>query len=472
MNELPTGSLPRISSIPGPRGPKGEKGDAGTNGTNGTSPQTTTTASFVMPASGAQVTVAVGSTSWVAVGQPLFVEAAGSFTVTTVLSATSLRLTAQNATSNTASGTVIATGKKVVPGAQMVSDTAAIDTLGGRVLALENAGNGNKTYYSATAPANNAGQLKDGDIWFDSDDGYAMYRWDGTAWSSVQRQIAAGDFGSGIRPVRYFATATSLPVTGNNAGDLAFANDTKKLYRWTGTAWTASVSGGDIVGTVDGALVANLTAGSFAYGIAIGDKLAANDVIIRNSAQIADGQIVDAHITNLSAGKIAAGEMVAVHIGHDGYLFHPSHRGKYFRATEIGTSFADAKNFGSGSGYSFSHCTPVAFYGPGNVGWRVNSAPGLCPDADGALRVQVQGRLIGYTGNILTYYRVNGGSYQPLASRYSADGNDAIVDCVRTITGVTTSSKVEFFVAPADGTGAATAGVTCRYEIDVMCFNW
>ena len=211
--------------------------------------------------------------------------------------------------------------------------------------------------------------------------------------------------------------------------------------RWTGSSWIASVSGGDIVGTVDGSLVANLTAGSFAYGIAIGDKLSASDVIIRNSAQIGDGKIINAHITDLEAGKITTGEMVAVHIGHDGYLFHPSYRGKYFRATEMGTSFANAKNFGSGTAYSFAHCTPIAFYGPGHASWRVNGAPALCPDSDSTLRLQVQGRLLGYYGNILVYYRVNGGSYQPLASRYSHDGNDAIIDCTRIITGVTTTSK-------------------------------
>ena len=59
---------------------------------------------------GAQVTVAVANTSWVAVGQPLFIETAGSFTVVAVLSVTSLRVMAQSATANAAAGAAIVIG--------------------------------------------------------------------------------------------------------------------------------------------------------------------------------------------------------------------------------------------------------------------------------------------------------------------------------------------------------------------------
>lgn len=471
MNELPQSSLPRISSIPGPRGPKGDKGDPGNAGAAGVSPQTALTAPFIMPAAAGTVTVTVTNTSWTTTGLPVYIETAGSFIVAAVLSATSLSLTAQTATGNAVAGTTIATGKKVVPGARMTADTTQIDSLGNRVTALES-GNaaGNKSWFGATQPTNTGGVLKVGDIFFDSSQNNKIYRWNGTNWVDVQKVLELPDFGLGIRPI---VKVQTLPASGYNNGDFVWLETDGKLYRRVNGAWTKAVGTGDLVGQIDGTMIVDgsLVAQKIAANAITADKVGANQIITQE-ANIGTGVVKDGHIANLSAGKISAGSIQSINIGHDGYIFHPSHAGKFFRATEIGTSFANSKNFGSGASYTFSHCTPVAFYGPGNTGWRVNLAPALCPDADGALRVQVQGRLIGYTGNILTYYRVNGGSFQPLAARYSADGGDAIVDCVRIITGVTTSSKIEFFVAPADGTGTVTAGVTCRYEIDVMCFNW
>ena len=193
--------LPRVSQIPGPRGATGASGNAGTNGSNGVTPTTTTTSPFTMPASAAEVTITVGATSWMAIGMPLFVETAGNFTVVTVISATTVRVQAQTATGNAAAGTTIASGKKVVTGAVMTSDSTVTNGLNTRITALESTPQGNRSWYSTTAPSAITNVLRTGDIWFDTDDGYKMYRWDGTQWVDVQRVLQAADFGAGIRPI-------------------------------------------------------------------------------------------------------------------------------------------------------------------------------------------------------------------------------------------------------------------------------
>jgi hypothetical protein len=477
MNELPLGSLPRISTIPGPRGPKGDKGDPGTNGSAGVSPSTTTTASFVMPAAGGTVTVTTLATSWVVAGVPIYIETAGHFVVSTVLSAISLSLTAQTATGNATAGTVITAGKRVVPGARMTADTAQIDSIGNRVTALES-GNaaGNRNWYATTAPSNSGGALRTGDIWYDTDDGYKMYRWDGTQWTVAQRSLALADFGTGIRPI---VKVTSLPTSGYVDGDFVWLQTDGKLYRRVSGSWTKAIASGDLVGQIDGQTMivdGTIIAQKLGANSVTADKVGANQIITQ-AANIGDGTITDAKISTLSAGKISAGDIQSVNIGYAGGIFHPSYitgayAGRYFRTTEYGTSFADNFTFAAGTAFTFTQPTPVTAYGPGNASWRLNGSPAMCPDSGNSLGVQIEGRLIGYYGNILLYCRVNGGQFVPLASRFSRDGDDAICNAFRRISGVTAASKVEFFVAPANGVGTISTNVTCRYELDVLFYNW
>jgi len=468
--------LPRISSIPGPRGLQGASGSAGTSGTNATQPFTTTTSPFPMVAAGAQVTITVGATSWMAVGMPIFVETAGYFSVVTIISATTVRLQVQAAPGNAAATTVIASGKKVITGSVMSSDSTVTDGLTNRITALELTPGGNRSWYSTTAPSASTNALRVGDIWFDTDDGYKLYRWDGSTWAGVQRVLTQADFGTGIRPI---VKVNSLPTSGYSDGDFVWLSTDGKLYRRVAGAWTKAISTGELTGKIDGSTFivdGTIIAQKLGANSVTADKVGANQ-IITTAANIADATITDAKISNLAAGKITAGDIQSVNLGYAGALFHPSYisgvyAGRYFRATEFGTSYGDNKIFGSGSAYSFSHCTPVTGYGPGNAAWRLNGAPAFAPDASGSVRVQIQGRLIGYYGNILAYCRINNGAYQPLAGRYSQDGADAIIDCVRNLTGVTASSKIEIFVAPSNGNGDVTAGVTCRYEIDVLFYNF
>lgn len=104
-------------------GPQGVAGANGTNGTNGTNSFTTTTANFTMPAEGATVNnVAVGSSTWMAIGQKVYVQTAGWMTVAAKPTTTTVNLTNPENTAssayleNVAPATVISSGVQVSPG--------------------------------------------------------------------------------------------------------------------------------------------------------------------------------------------------------------------------------------------------------------------------------------------------------------------------------------------------------------------
>lgn len=472
MNELPLGSLPRISSIPGPRGPKGDKGDPGTNGAAGVTPSTTTTASFVMPASNGAVTVTVLSTAWAVAGIPVYVETAGHFVVATVLSATSFSLTAQTATGNAAAGAVISTGKRVVPGARMTADTSQVDALGGRVTALENGSTaGNRTWYANSAPTNGGGALRTGDLWINPSQSNRIYRWDGTQWVDVQRILELTDFGTGIRPI---VKVNSLPTSGYVDGDFVWLNTDGKLYRRVSGSWTKAIGTGDLVGQIDGTMIVDgsLVAQKIAANAITADKIGANQVITQ-AANIGTGVITDAHVSNLSAGKITAGDIQSVNIGYAGRIFHPTYSTRKFRTVEFDSASVNGHIFGSGAGWTFQHTPGLRTVCPGHALWgQAGYTTTLCPDANGTAIVQIQGRLVGYNGAATVYCRINSGNYVALNSRAADDGDDAIIDTTRRLTGLALTDQVTFYVAPCNANGTIDTSVTCRADIDVICFNW
>jgi hypothetical protein len=462
---------PLQAGLPGAAGRRGQKGDPGNPGANGKNAYSSTTALFLVPASGATVDITVADTGWMAVGQAVFIENAGYFTVASVLSPTSVRVRNTGLVGNGAVGATIASGSKVTAGGYAFVDTSSFSSLETRVSALESASSpGNKTYYQTSAPS---GALVIGDLWFDIDDGYKLYRWDGTTWVDTTRDIAAGDFGSGLRAVKY---VTSLPSSGNTIGDLAFLSTDKKLYRYTGSAWTAAIAGSDITGTIDGSQLAanSIVAGSFQFGLAIGDKLSASDAIIRNSAQIADATILSAKIIGLDAGKIDVGDLkVGVRMNVVNRLY-TSGGARDFRSMDFANASGNSFVFGSGTSFSFTSIPGAKLVGP-NVSLPSGGAT-FCPDETGVVRVEVAGTLIGYTGNITVYYRKNNtGPYIAIAAVNSSDGGNARVRALvgpGLMTGMTVNDSLEFFVAPCDANGDNPSPVTCRYELSVTAFNW
>lgn len=114
----PTCDEPLSIQVPGPAGAAGADG---ADGEDGIDAFTTLTASFVMPAEGANVSASVGSTAWMTVGQILFVQTAGHMEVVSLTNSVTavlknLENTATSAyTGNAAPATVIPAASKVSP---------------------------------------------------------------------------------------------------------------------------------------------------------------------------------------------------------------------------------------------------------------------------------------------------------------------------------------------------------------------
>lgn len=100
--------------IPGPRGPAGT---AGTNGTNGSNSFTTVVSSSGnLPAISANVTLQVINSSWMAIGEPVFVQFWGSgFVVVSVPDSTHVTIQNTGNTDNQAPGTPVVVGARVMP---------------------------------------------------------------------------------------------------------------------------------------------------------------------------------------------------------------------------------------------------------------------------------------------------------------------------------------------------------------------
>lgn len=92
---------------------------SGPNGTDGLNAFTTTTAQFIIPAIGSNVTLAVSNTnpstgSWAVPGQAIYIENAGYYTVVSSTT-TSIVCTNTGTTGNIAPGTTVASGQQVSP---------------------------------------------------------------------------------------------------------------------------------------------------------------------------------------------------------------------------------------------------------------------------------------------------------------------------------------------------------------------
>src|SRR5947208_134938 len=110
---------PEVVQIPGT---PGNDGTNGTNGSNGNPAWTLTAAAFTMPAEGATAaSLLVGHSDFIAVGEYVFLQGAGTLLVTAIVDGT--HVTLQNPkntasgryTSNVNPGTVVGSGALLVP---------------------------------------------------------------------------------------------------------------------------------------------------------------------------------------------------------------------------------------------------------------------------------------------------------------------------------------------------------------------
>lgn len=181
-----------------------------------------------------------------------------------------------------------------------------------------------KAYYQTTAPTSG---MTEGDIWFDTDDGYKLYYYTGSAWTSVQD--------TSIAAAQSAATAAQTTADGKNkiyrqgttptgtfsVGDLWFntSND-NSISRWDGSSWVANTLGNNALasisankitaGTIDASVitVSNINAGNISTGTLAAARIAAGSL---DASKITAGTITATQISSsyVYAGTIAAGNI-------------------------------------------------------------------------------------------------------------------------------------------------------------------
>ena len=187
-----------------------------------------------------------------------------------------------------------------------------------------------KAYYQTTAPT---GDLNEGDIWFDTDDGNKQYYYNGTAWVSVQdTAIAAAQAAATAAQTtangknKIYRQGTSPGTTGNAIGDTWFnTSSDNAISRWDGSSWVAtslgngalaSISASKITaGTIDASVitVSNLDAGNITTGTLAAARIAAASI---TGTKIAAGTITASNIAaaTITATEIATGTITASQI--------------------------------------------------------------------------------------------------------------------------------------------------------------
>lgn len=107
----PPGSTVNTGSTVVGAGPQGAPGATGAS----LSAYDALTASFIMPAMNAAVTVTISNTAWLGANQIIYIASAGYFQVTTIVNATTLSVTNLPYPGNASSGATISSGSKVSP---------------------------------------------------------------------------------------------------------------------------------------------------------------------------------------------------------------------------------------------------------------------------------------------------------------------------------------------------------------------
>lgn len=105
---------PTVQTVNVP-GAQGEAGADGADGTNGVNAFTTVTADFLVPAIGANVTATVGNSTWMAVGEPIFIEGPANFRVVSIPGPSSVELEFLGLSGDVSPGATISAGDVVTP---------------------------------------------------------------------------------------------------------------------------------------------------------------------------------------------------------------------------------------------------------------------------------------------------------------------------------------------------------------------
>jgi len=153
------------------------------------------------------------------------------------------------------------------------------------------------TFIGPSAPADPG---YEGALWYDSDDGNRLYRWNGSAWVDVQRVLDESDFGLGVRPIQVVGALPTLPDADYPDGSVvSLSTDNYKLYRNNSGTWEKKVATADIEANA-------ITAGLIAAGAITATTVGSNEIITL-AANIADAVITNAKIVDLNVAKLVSG---------------------------------------------------------------------------------------------------------------------------------------------------------------------
>jgi len=99
--------------------------------------------------------------------------------------------------------------------------------------------------------------------------------------------LIAPDGTSLVASVNIYSDATYLPAVGNTVGDIAFVEDTQKLYIYKTTGWIETVANADLTGLATEAYVQNYVANNVSGGNVVEytatSNTSVNDVVMLNS---------------------------------------------------------------------------------------------------------------------------------------------------------------------------------------------
>lgn len=95
------------------------------------------------------------------------------------------------------------------------------------------------SFFTPTAPT---GTLATGDLWFDSDDGNKLYRYDGSSWvvaqdTGIASAVSAASTAQSTADGKVATFFQTSAPTAEGVGDLWYDTDDSQFRRWNGSSW-------------------------------------------------------------------------------------------------------------------------------------------------------------------------------------------------------------------------------------------
>jgi len=296
-----------------------------------------------------------------------------------------------------------------------------------------------KAYYQTTAPITG---MTEGDIWFDTDDGYKLYYYTGSAWTSVQD--------TSIAAAQSAATAAQTTADGKNkiyrqgttptgtfaVGDTWFNTSADNaISRWDGSSWVATTLGNNALANIS---ASKITAGTIDASVITVSNLDAGNITTGylGAARIATG--------SLDATKITAGTITATQISSS-YIYAGTIAAGNITAGTVTASVA----FNAASGTFSGTITASA----GTIGgWSINSSQ--IYNGGGAYLNATNGNALfaelTATGSILAYNGISTNSGADIYSGGSITANSNVVSNASATFGNGTSNP--FYYLSSSGT--------------------